>query len=93
MNAMCSKLIRWSLILAVVVALTTDTVMACPMCKAALEEDTRLPHAYQTSILFMLSVPGMIFTTLGVGLVLLGRREAKALEGSELSDAGPSSAE
>lgn len=89
---MCLKLIRWSLMAVAVLALTAESAMACPMCKAALEEDSRLPNAYQTSILFMLSVPGMIFTTLGVGLVMLGRREAKALEGSELSGEGPSSA-
>jgi len=87
------KLIRWSAAAITVVSLTTGTVMACPMCKAALEEDSRLPNAYQTSILFMLSVPGMIFTTLGVGLVMLGRREAKALEGSELSGNGSSAAQ
>jgi len=87
------KLIRWSAAAITVVSLTTGTVMACPMCKAALEEDSRLPNAYQTSILFMLSVPGTIFTTLGVGLVMLGRREAKALEGSELSGNGSSAAQ
>lgn len=53
---------------------------ACPMCKSALETDSRLPQAYQTSILFMLSVPTAIFSAITWGLVIIARRESQQLE-------------
>ncbi len=57
---------------------------ACPMCKAALEEDDMKPMAYQTSILFMLSMPMAIFGTIGLVLVRVNRNETLALQATAL---------
>ncbi|MEX1229977.1 MAG: hypothetical protein WEB58_07040 [Planctomycetaceae bacterium] len=50
---------------------------ACPMCKAANETQSHLPRAYQYSILFMLAMPAMIFSGIGVGLYRMSKREAE----------------
>lgn len=63
-------------------------IWACPMCKAALEEDSLKPMAYQASILFMLSVPMLIFGTLALVMVMINRRESAALQGTELFGRG-----
>jgi len=57
---------------------------ACPLCKAAAEEDNAQAKAYMYSILFMLTVPGLIVGGLTVGLIRLGRREARATKEFEL---------
>ncbi|MBC8290659.1 MAG: hypothetical protein H8E37_10120 [Planctomycetes bacterium] len=57
-----------------------DTAEACPLCKAAAEEDSAQAKAYMYSILFMLAVPGMIFGGLTAGLIRLGLKEAKAIK-------------
>lgn len=61
-----------------------ETAFACPMCKAALEEDDLKPMAYQASILFMLSVPMTIFAGIAVLLFFINRRESKELEHAAL---------
>jgi len=57
---------------------------ACPLCRAAAEEDNAQAQAYMYSILFMLTVPGLIVGALTVGLIRLGRREARAMHEFEL---------
>jgi len=51
------------------------TVSACPMCKAAAEQDENQPKAYMYSILFMLSMPAVIFGSFGYGIYRMNRRE------------------
>ena len=49
-------------ILSLALFLGVTSVEACPSCKAANSTDSRLPLAYQASILFMLGVPlGLAF--------------------------------
>lgn len=64
----------------------SETADACPMCKAAVDEDNLQAKAYMYSILFMLAVPGMIVGGLTAGLIRLGRREARALKEFEIAE-------
>lgn len=61
---------------------------ACPMCKAANDQNDARPRAYMVSILFMLAVPACLFSGLGIGLYRLNRSEAERLEaaGHAVSD-------
>lgn len=59
--------------------------LACPMCKAALEEDADKPLAYQTSILFMLGMAMSVFGGMTILLTYLNRREAEALRDTGLA--------
>lgn len=81
---MKSKLIRIAVILLFAGLLfgggLVDSAEACPLCKAAAEEDSNQAKAYMYSILFMLAVPGMIFGGLTAGLIRLGLKEAKAMK-------------
>jgi heme/copper-type cytochrome/quinol oxidase subunit 2 len=63
-----------------------ETAEACPMCKAANEENNAQAKAYMYSILFMLAVPGMIFGGLTAGLIRLGYKEARAMKEYELDE-------
>lgn len=47
---------------------------ACPMCKTANETDDPRPRAYMYSILFMLSMPMMIFSGFGIAFYRLSRQ-------------------
>ena len=67
----------WSLSPAVPVA------RACPMCKAGLDDNDAKPRAYAASILFMLSVPACLFSSLGFGLWRLNRQEWDRLEAAD----------
>ena len=85
-----NRMLRSLLVTSVVVCGLTsevaiDRAAACPMCKAALEEDDVQPMAYQTSILFMLSMPAGIFGTLALVLTMLNRKELAALDGTEMT--------
>lgn len=76
-------------VLAVVLTLSapaTTTVLACPMCKAANEEDDAKPRAYMYSILFMLTVPAMLVSGVTFSLFKMSRIEAEALRDAGLSD-------
>lgn len=90
---MKSKLIRIAAILLFAGLLSggglVDSAEACPLCKAAAEEDSNQAKAYMYSILFMLAVPGMIFGGLTAGLIRLGLKEAKAMK--EFEAEGPQS--
>jgi uncharacterized membrane protein YadS len=44
------------------------TAHACPMCSQSIAEEDLLPHAYMYSILFMLTMPAMVFG--GIGSVI-----------------------
>ncbi len=86
-----NRLTRWLLIatIAVCASLFSGTIQqasACPMCKAATEEDDRKPMAYMYSIIFMLVVPGTMVGGMAAGLVALGRREAASVSESGLVD-------
>ncbi|MBD3674779.1 MAG: hypothetical protein HUJ26_14765 [Planctomycetaceae bacterium] len=50
---------------------------ACPMCKAAAEQDENQPKAYMYSILFMLAMPAVIFGSFGYGLYRMNQRETE----------------
>ena len=89
---MKNSLIRSLMILIAVAGLSligpgVQLASACPMCKAAVEEDDRQPRAYMYSILFMLGVPGTMGVGMTVGLVVLGRREAQAMLDAGMGDA------
>lgn len=64
----------------------TSTADACPSCKAANATDNRLPLAYQASILFMLGVPALMGSVLGVGLYRLNKAQVAAMEAFENGD-------
>lgn len=66
--------------------LNAGDAYACPSCKAANETDKHLPLAYQTSILFMLSVPLMIFSGFGIGLYRLNKAQEAAVAEFENGD-------
>lgn len=76
-------------VLAVVLTLSapaTSTALACPMCKAANEEDDAKPRAYMYSILFMLTVPATLVSGVTFSLFKMSRNEAEALRDAGLSD-------
>lgn len=54
---------------------TPQVTSACPMCKAAAEQDENQPKAYMYSILFMLAMPAVIFGSFGYGLYRMNQRE------------------
>ena len=62
------------------------TVLACPMCKAANEEDDAKPRAYMYSILFMLTVPATLVSGVTFSLFKMSRNETNALRDAGLSD-------
>jgi len=63
-----------------------STALACPMCKAANEEDDAKPRAYMYSILFMLTVPATLVSGVTFSLVKMSRNETEALRGAGLAD-------
>ncbi len=52
-----------------------DVADACPMCRDANETDPNLPRAYMYSIIFMISMPALIFTGFGIVFYRLSRQE------------------
>lgn len=54
-----------------------QTASACPMCKTANEQDANRPKAYMYSILFMLTMPAIIFGSFGYGLYVMNKRETE----------------
>lgn len=63
-----------------------STALACPMCKAANEEDDAKPRAYMYSILFMLTVPATLVSGVTFSLFKMSRNETNALREAGLSD-------
>ncbi len=64
----------------------SGTAEACPSCKNANATDSRLPLAYQASILFMLSVPAVMCSVLGFGLYRLNKAQVAAMQAFENGD-------
>ena len=95
------RITRWLLIAAIafcanLVSGSIRQASACPMCKAANEEDDAKPRAYMYSILFMLAVPGTMVGGMAAGLVAVSRRESASLAENGLTDdtiTGPHSKE
>ena len=56
---------------------------ACPMCRDANETDNLLPRAYMYSIIFMISMPAMIFTGFSVAFYRL-HKQAQLIEPRDL---------
>ena len=54
-------------VLAIVLAAGT-VAEACPMCAETVAADDNLPKAYMYSILFMLTMPALVFTGFGVAI-------------------------
>lgn len=67
-------------------SLSAGTADACPSCKNANATDSRLPLAYQASILFMLAVPATLVSALGVMLYRLNKAQELATEAFENGD-------
>ena len=66
---------------------TATPAAACPSCRAANATNPNLPMAYQTSILFMLTVPALIMTGFGVGLYRLNKAQEEATAAFENGEA------
>ena len=86
-----NRLTRWLLIAAIafcanLVSGSVQQASACPMCKAANEEDDAKPRAYMYSILFMLVVPGTMVGGMAAGLAAVNRRESASLAENGLTD-------
>lgn len=64
----------------------SSTAEACPSCKNANATDSRLPLAYQASILFMLGVPAIMCSALGFGLYRLNKAQEEAMQAFESGD-------
>lgn len=78
-----SAILSLACLAALFVGPLASSAVACPMCKASVEEEDRRPQAYMYSIIFMLSVPATIMSGLGVGLYKINRADnavAKELE-------------
>ncbi len=66
---------------------------ACPMCKQANEVDevaAARPRAYMYSILFMLSMPMMIFSGFGFALYRVVKKSERDLAEQALLESDPS---
>jgi hypothetical protein len=50
------------------ILLLAATAQACPMCSQSIANDDVLPHAYMYSIIFMLTMPAVVFG--GIGTVI-----------------------
>ncbi len=61
---------------------------ACPNCKTAIESDpnNKQPKAYMYSILFMLSMPAILFGSFGYGLYRLSKKNAALQSLAPLED-------
>lgn len=64
-----------------------STARACPMCAEANKADKNRPKAYMYSIIFMISMPALIFTGFGVGLYRLHRKHAALHENDPFGEA------
>lgn len=68
------------LVLFIVLALAalSDVALACPNCKEAVMADSGVPAAsgFNTSILFMMSMPFVLLAVFGIRIWLSARRRA-----------------
>jgi hypothetical protein len=58
---------------------------ACPMCSQSIAEEDLLPHAYMYSILFMLAMPAVVFTSVG-SVIYLKLRQPPVVEDAPASE-------
>ncbi|WP_166821587.1 hypothetical protein [Thalassoroseus pseudoceratinae] len=68
-----SRFLRSLMLASAILLSTVGSASACPMCKEANKKDSKLPQAYMYSILFMMSMPVLVFTGFGVTLYRLHR--------------------
>jgi len=76
---------------ALLLAAPASPAVACPMCKAANESETKAeenlkPKAYMYSILFMLAMPATLLTGFGIGFYRLAKRNGAAESLNDESD-------
>lgn len=66
-----------------------ETASACPMCNQSIAGQDQLPHAYMYSILFMLTMPAVVFAGIGGAIYLKFRKFYASLPvpGSESAEA------
>lgn len=85
-----------AILVMLVIVLMSQSALACPSCKAALESNSddqqRLVNGFFWSIMFMLSMPLLILSGLGTYFYLLVRKARRAglvvpLGGAALSNA------
>ena len=82
-----SRFIQRVVLAIAILVSTVGTASACPMCKEANKKDSSLPQAYMYSILFMMSMPVLVFTGLGGKLYRLHRQAQSEQEAaSEFND-------
>lgn len=60
-------------------SLFATMAQACPMCNQSIAEENLLPHAYMYSIIFMLSMPAVVFTGIGTVIFLQYRKYYSAV--------------
>lgn len=81
-----SRLVRKTCLAALCTLGLASSAFACPSCRNANDTDARLPMAYQTSILFMLSIPMTLGAVLSIGLYRLNKSQEAAVEAFESGD-------
>ena len=84
------KLLSIALLAIAGTSLFATAAHACPMCNQSIAEQNSLPHAYMYSIIFMLTMPAVVFTGIGSFIFFQFRKAAAALPSSEAdSDPAP----
>jgi len=71
-------------LVAMVVLATADSFAQCAMCVSALEQNVELAGGFNRGILFLLAMPYLVFSAIGVGYVVRrwrrGRSQPQARE-------------
>ncbi|MFN0053288.1 MAG: hypothetical protein ACKV0T_13985 [Planctomycetales bacterium] len=62
------------------IGLWTGVAEACPMCSQSIADENALPRAYMYSILFMLGMPALVFSGMGLTIYRAFTRQALAQE-------------
>lgn len=87
-----SRITMFVVALLVILAIAAGDALACPMCKAALGSHDRshgdLVGGFFWSILFMLSMPFLIFGSLSTYMYLLVRRARREANERRLAEQG-----
>jgi hypothetical protein len=63
--------------------LLSAAAQACPMCSQSIAEEDLLPHAYMYSIIFMLTMPAVVFTGIGAVIYMQCRKATAACADSD----------
>lgn len=72
-------------LLAIGVVSIAGIAQACPMCSQSIAEEDLLPHAYMYSIIFMLTMPAVVFTGIG-GFIFFQIRKAQSALPADATD-------